>query len=375
MKVLFITNSPVPYRSLFYNRLGEVCDLTVLYERELLADREKTWQSSISNKTFKEIFLKGVKIGNEMSFCPSIVKFLKQNAYDIVVVGVYSSPTSMLAIMHMKHRGIPFILNSDGGLAKNDSPLKFKIKKYFIGSASGWLSPGEVTNEYLSHYGADLSKSYIYPFTSVEEKYIEKAAAAAEEKLRLREEFGIKEEKAVVSVGRFIPLKGFDILIKAAKKLSGDAGVYIVGGEPTEAYLKLGRELGIGNVHYVNFMDAEKLKGFYRACDLFVLPSRTEAWGLVINEAMANGLPVIATDKCVAALELIEDGRNGYLVPVDDDEALAERMNAILGDAILRRQMAEASLKKIQPYSIENMAREHYRIFEKYLNKRGKEHE
>ena len=92
-----------------------------------------------------------------------------------------------------------------------------------------------------------------------------------------------------------------------------------------------------------------------------MLPTKSDVWGLVINEAMAQGLPVVTTDGCVAGVELIENGVNGYIVPVDDNEALTEAIAKTLrGDY---RQMGRQALETIRPYTIENMVKAHVEIF------------
>ena len=83
---------------------------------------------------------------------------------------------------------------------------------------------------------------------------------------------------------------------------------------------------------------------------------------MVINEALAYGLPTITTDRCVAGLELIEDGVNGYVVPVEDEKALTEKIQAVLASDL--EQMGKAALKKVRPYTLENMAKTHAEIFE-----------
>ncbi len=93
-----------------------------------------------------------------------------------------------------------------------------------------------------------------------------------------------------------------------------------------------------------------------------MLPTREDIWGLVINEALAYGLPTITTDRCVAGLELIENGVNGYVVPVEEAQSLAEKINAVLSGDM--QQMGEASLQKVRPYTLENMARTHAAYFE-----------
>lgn len=173
--------------------------------------------------------------------------------------------------------------------------------------------------------------------------------------------------KMVVSVGQFIHRKGFDVLLKAWAKCPAENDLYIIGAEPTEGYLTLKRELALKNAHFVGFKGKEELKEYYRAADLFVLPTREDIWGLVVNEAMANGLPVITTDRCVAGLELVKNGVNGYIVPVDDIEALAQKMCAVLGDDELRSTMAENSLNAIRDWTVEKMADEYCTLMKKFL--------
>ena len=163
-------------------------------------------------------------------------------------------------------------------------------------------------------------------------------------------------------MGQFIYRKGFDVLLKTWQNCSKEYGIYIIGAEPTEEYLNLQRRLGLTNVHFVGFKTKNELQEYYQAADLFVLPTREDIWGLVINEAMANGLPVITTNKCVAGMELIEDGKNGFIIPVDDEKALDDKINTILCDEVLCVNMAKESLKRIKPYTIENMALKHWNI-------------
>ena len=92
-----------------------------------------------------------------------------------------------------------------------------------------------------------------------------------------------------------------------------------------------------------------------------MLPTWSDVWGLVINEAMAYGLPIVTTDRCVAGVELVENGVNGYIVPARDRDALTEAVNRVLAEDY--RTMGKAYLEKIRPYTIENMAKAHMEIF------------
>lgn len=364
MKILFLTNIPSPYRVDFFNELGNLCDLTVLYERHDAKDREANW---LTNKaiSFKEIYLNGINVGNDSAICCSVIKWLKDRSFDLVVVGGYSTPTGMLSIEYMKLKRIPFILNSDGGLLKKESKFRYCIKKHFLSSALAWLSTAKVTDEYLLYYGAKKEKIYRYPFTSIKKEDILNKPLDKEEKIIIKDKLNISYDKMIISVGQFIFRKGFDVLLKACNKLGNDVGIYIIGGDPTEEYLELIQKYGLNNVHFEDFKAKEELSEYYKAADLFVLPTREDIWGLVVNEAMAYGLPVITTDKCVAGLELIEDSKNGYIVAANEDKELSKRMNLIINDMSLSKDMAFNNLSKINKYTIENMAKDHIEFFRK----------
>lgn len=169
-------------------------------------------------------------------------------------------------------------------------------------------------------------------------------------------------KKVVISVGQFIPRKGFDVLLNAWKNCNKEYDLYIIGAEPTAEYIDIKNRLKLDNVYFEGFKTKEILKEYYRAADLFVLPTREDIWGLVVNEAMANGLPVITTSRCVAGLELVEDGVNGFIVPTDDSTMLSMRINEVLENDSLRYKMAIESLKRIRPYTIENMSKIHWKI-------------
>ena len=171
----------------------------------------------------------------------------------------------------------------------------------------------------------------------------------------------------ILSVGQPIHRKGFDLLIKAAEDLGElDAGFFIVGGNPDEECSGLLKDLNVTNVSFVPFMKKEQLAEYYLAADCFVLPTREDVWGLVINEAMTYGLPVITTDKCGAGLELVEDGVNGYIVESESSKALGGAIRSVL-DCDEPAGMADASLSKIEEYTLENMADVHISIFKEIL--------
>lgn len=362
-KVLFITNYPAPYRVRFFDELGKYMDVTVLFSDRVEEKKHRSaqWFESGEGHFRVEQLQKRIFSRHGRDLCTDVVDWIKQDFDKIVVCG-YSNPTILWAMAYMRLHKIPFYMEVDGGLIREESGIKLLMKKKLVGAADGWISSGSYTTEYLLHYGAREEDIHFYPFSSLWQRDILENAVTPEEKESLRRELGITEPKMVLTIGQFIHRKGFDILLRSAARLDKDTGIYIVGGEPTEEYLQLCEELGLKNVHFLGFMKKEALVRHYKAADLFVLPTREDIWGLVINEAMAYGLPVITTDRCVAGLELVEDGVNGYIVPVEDEKILAEKIEESF--AADYRRMGEISLEKVRPYTIENMVRAHVALFE-----------
>ena len=388
MKVLFLANIPSPYRVDFFNELGKLCELTVTYEGQTAIDRNSAWRHAESLH-YEEVFLKGVRTGSDNFLCPGVISVIRRG-WDRIIVGGYSTPTSMLAIEYMRLFRIKFCTQADGGFIKNDTGMKYRIKRHFISAGTWWLSTGRVTTDYLVHYGADRERCYEYPFTSICNKDLlfnstpkERINTDADEdgsfissKQVQKKLLGIKEEKMILSVGRFSfntwYRKGYDVLLRTAEglrasnKANEDAsiGIYIVGDEPTEDFLNWKERENLSNVHFIGFKGKEELSQYYRAADLFVLMTREDVWGLVINEAMAMGLPIITTNMCGAGLELVRENENGFIIPVNDAEALVEKIRFFMDHPEKMEEFGKRSLEIISDYTIERMASRHIEILQ-----------
>lgn len=360
-KVLFITNIPAPYRIDFFNALGTVYDLTVIFEARRAEGIQFNWNED-TVRSFRAVFLSdGIIREKRIDF--KIFRLLEKNVYDHVVATSYGYFTEMAALFYLMHRQIPYYLELDGGIIREgEAPFKRWMKERIIRSAKGIFSSSAATDRVMRYYGAKQTDIHRYPFTSLSEQDLLSAPIGPEEKMALRNGLSMPENSIVLAVGQFIHRKGFDLLLKAAKKLPQEVGIYLAGALPTEEYAALAA--GMGQIHFVGFLDKEALKRYMQASDLFVLPTREDMWGLVINEALANALPVVTTDRCIAGTELIQDGVNGYLIPAEDIDALLDRMNRILQDRDLKCRMGREALLSIRPYTIEGMVQIHQSIFE-----------
>lgn len=361
MKILFITTIPSPYRVSFFNELGKVSDLTVLFEKSVSDERDDSW-SKYRFDNFKGIILKGKAVSVNTAFCPSIVKYLNKK-WDRIIVCNISTPTGMLAIQYMKMHHISYWIEGDGGFAKSGKGLKEMIKRHFIKNADGYFSTSAAHDGYYKTYGANQDRIHRYPFTSLYYNDIIKEKTISDS--FSRNQLGFREERIIISVGRFSYQngygKGYDTLLKVARILGDQYGFYIIGDKPTEEFVSLAKSYELGNIHFVDFMPKKELFKHYQAADVFVLLTRGEAWGLVINEAMACGLPIITTDKCIAGLELVENGVNGYIVPVNAPKQTAQKIKeCFLDDNLV--SYGKNSIAKIQDYTFEKMAERHMEV-------------
>ena len=367
MKVLYLTNIPSPYRVVFFNELVRCgIDVTVLFERKKAQNRDQKWISE-EKFLFQGIYLKSLKIGNENSLALNAIKYINKKDYDLIIIGGYSTITSMICIEYMRLKKIPFVINADGGMISQDSWIKKKLKKHFIGLASAWLSSGSATTKYLVHYGAIRKNVYEFPFSSIKRSNIEETLDDISKK-ELRKKMHLSEEKTILYVGQFIYRKGIDILLDALRKMSSvKMNILLIGGNVTEELKKKAIDYNLKNIHFLPFKSKNDLKAFYKVADVFVMPTRYDIWGLVINEAMGYGLPIVSTNRCVAAQTMIKSGENGFVCDFENSDELAKKILILLNNKSICNNFAKKNIEIAKLYTIENMAKRHLEIFNEII--------
>lgn len=362
MNVLFTSNIPAPYVIDYLNELSKYCNVTALFELKTALDRDDRWYSN--NNNFKIVYLNSIRMNAESGFSFSIIKYLKLG-YDRIIIANPTTLTGIVALLYCRWTGIHFIIQSEGGFQGSGKGIKEKFKKYIMENADYYLSGMGGDNDYFLKYGGTRDKIYWYPFSSMKKKDIDTLIINNTEKEKIRRELGLPMQFIILVVGRFLDCKGHDTILNVAARLP-NIHFCFVGGEPTKEYIDIINDKNLKNVSFRGFMDQERLDKYYHAADLFALATRGDTWGLVINEAMARGLPVITTNKCIAGMHLIENDVNGYVVNVDDENELTEKIHILANNRKKIEEMKENNIKKIQIYSIENMARIIYSIISKY---------
>jgi len=131
-----------------------------------------------------------------------------------------------------------------------------------------------------------------------------------------------------------------------------EVGLVFAGdGVSREELTQLAKRIEPGRVCFPGFAQREKLAGLYALAETLVLPTHSDTWGLVVNEAMACGLPIIVSSVAGCAADLVEDGWNGYVVPPRDSEKLSVAINALVRHPELKQRMSAGSSERIRNYT------------------------
>jgi glycosyltransferase involved in cell wall biosynthesis len=175
-----------------------------------------------------------------------------------------------------------------------------------------------------------------------------------------REKLGLPS-RFILFVGRLVPEKGiFDLLeayAKLERGLRSEVGLVFAGdGISKEELVQQAKRISPGAICFPGFAQREDLAGLYALAETLVLPTHSDPWGLVVNEAMACGLPIVVSSVAGCSADLVEDGWNGYVVPPRDSEKLSVAIDSLLRQPELKQTMSARSLERIRKYSPEACA-------------------
>lgn len=366
MRVLFIFNHPAPYKVRLFNELAKHVEVTALFERSRNADRNPLFYEEGKPK-FKIVLIKGLAFGNENHLSLGIVKHLKANDYDLVIMNGWHTFSEMLALRYLKKHRKSYVFYINGGIIRAKEPYLLKaIKKYFIANADAYMSPDNNSNNYLVHYGADAKKIFNYPYATISNGDILSSPFTSEEKSILRKKLHVEAAKLFVACGQFIPRKNHRRLIEHWRKAPKDHVLLLIGGgKEKRGYENLLQKYNLQNVQIINYVTKDILFEYFRSADICLFPTKEDIYGHVVNEAFSQGLPVIASHHANSALHLIEDGVNGYLIDFEDDDQITTTILKVLSSP----EMPLESLKTAQNNTIEIMGQRHLEVFNHLVKK------
>jgi len=278
----------------------------------------------------------------------NLVNTLVRLQIDVVLSRAWS--VNLVTSAAASKADIPSVLFLSGSIdLSHHSGIKRKIHKHFIQKAAHVISvSNKAKGNCVRWLQIDKNKITVI-HNGVDLKRVAKKSAHTE---ILPEYLTKLEAPKIVFVGRLIHRKGLDLLLKSISEIKGiDQTVELIvvgGGEEKPAYKKLAQDLGIyKNVHFVG--EQKNPFPFMKLADIFVLPSRSEGFPNVLLEAMALGLPVIASN-CETGPGEILNGKNGLLVDPNSSESLFEPLNLLLNNDTVRSEIGSSGKDTVRQY-------------------------
>lgn len=351
-QALLITNIPTPYRIPLFVELSR--QLTARSYRlkvvfAAMGYSRRQWRINLDGCGFDYEILTSrpwmIGRSESVSFTyPGLSRLIQRDRPDVILVSGYSIATVKLWLRSL-FRPTPYILWSGTIDSQHDSfpRLRQWQRRLLVSRASAFVAYGSMARDYLIRLGAPRDRIQIATNT-VDTEFFRR------ESQRLRTNTASQE---FLYIGDLSERKRPDLLIQAFARLAkrhSAATLRLVGDGPARGVLeRMVRELGIGSrVHFDGYRQRSELPAYLARACCFVFPTGYDIWGLVLTEALAAGLPCIASVNAGATHDLIQDGVTGFQVDFTDVESVAQKMGYIVEHPLEAQRMGLAASQFIR---------------------------
>lgn len=340
--LVFLTNLSAFYKINLYNEIAKKQNIFVIFISKYSKDRNGDFFKG--EKNFEYTYLdNGVyEERNSKKNALKLIKILKKMNYKKIALGGWDSLENWTGwLLSSKEQNAVVIESSE--FESTNIGIKGLIKKIFISKVSLGFASGESQSNLLRNVGyeGEIRKTKGVGIFNYKKVNIEKS---------------IKEVKKFLYVGRLSPEKNLEQIIRTFNNMS-NLELSIVGYGPLEKKLK---KLSNNNIKFLGKINNEKLSEIYHENDVFILPSKSEPWGLVVEEALYNGLPVIVSDRVGCHTELIKNDEQGYVYDVESDKDLEMAIEKIMD--LERYSKIKFNVKKLDFEKIKNMQIKSYSL-------------
>jgi glycosyltransferase involved in cell wall biosynthesis len=356
-RILMVYIEPTPYISGLISKLREqyrgtiqVCYVTTNLTQD--------WKISIDGCA-DELLPK-----RQTSAKRRIKELLSSGAFDAVHLAGWGHPVLRATMMIAWRLGVPSLVESDTPRPPRQSVLKRVVKRivypWLFRLPAMFLPGGTRQSQYLQSFGVDEAKMRIAQMT-VDVSAITRYVGAVDRRRRaeIREKYGFAGSEVIaLYVGRLVPCKGINCLLNAfqqAVQRHSSLRLLVVGDGELRDNVRAAA-LSCRAVVPTGRLCGNDLLDVYAIADFLVVPSLSESWGLAINEAMAAGIPIIASD-CVGCVDdLIPNNQTGFVVPADDSGSLCDAICRLASDNLKRTSLAENASRLIAGWTLEHEA-------------------
>jgi len=378
-RLAVLNSHPVQYFAPLYRRLARQpeIDLTVYYCSHQGAEgyydpgfmRTIKWDVPLLDG-YSYKFLPNMRPDDEVNgftslINPDIVREIRRERYTALWLHGYGYLTDLIALAAARLCATPVLYHSESSLvydARVRRPLHVRLIKppflrLLFKQCSAFLAIGTLNREFYVSHGADPDQIYHVPYSVDNDYFANKADNLVADGQALRQAMGIPAGAVVFLFAAKISASKSPLeLLQAYERLRdlrNKALIMVGDGElrgRTEAYVA---EKNLWDVHHVGFVNQSELPRYYAMSDVFMRPDGLAKgdWGLSVNEAMASGLAVIATDSIGATRDLVKNGENGIVVRFGDIDDLADAMRRMVSDPETCRRMGLRSREIISQWS------------------------
>ena len=363
-RVALLTEIPAPFRVPLFNELAarDGIELRVLFLS--LRDPKRPYPVLHDEFAFEWEALPGRDLLHGSRWVvgnAGVARALRKSRPDVIVLGGWNQPAFWRAALLARRARVPYLVWVES--TERDARSGFAgfeaAKRALLRGAAGALVPGRASAEYVARLGVPRERVRIAPNAVDERPFRLRVDELRRDREALRAELGVTAP-LVLQVARLDPEKGVDMLVRATEGLGVELALAGTGAEADEL-----RRIASAGTRFLGFLPAEELVRWYAAADVFVLASRSEQWGMVVNEAAAAALPIETTEAVGAAYDLVEEGVSGFRVPPGAGRALRSAIERLVVADGLRaragarsRELAATHTPEAWADAVEALARE-----------------
>jgi len=294
--------------------------------------------------------------------CPEVWGEVRRGGYDALWIHGYAHAVNLIAAAAAVSKGIPVFVRSETHLGLQRTGWKRGLRDFVLRHAyrhlAGFLAIGSGNKAYYKSLGAPEDRIFDVPYTVDNARFGAQAKLDAEARAALLAGLGLDpSHPVIIYASKFMRRKHPDHLIEAFARIRAEglqANLLMVGAGELDAELRQRvQSLKLDKVAFPGFANQQALPRLFGASDIFVLPSENEPWGLIVNEAMAAGLPVVVSEEIGCTADLVINGRSGIKFPCGDINALTAALRELTADPAKRRHMAQGAKDVIAQWSYE----------------------
>jgi len=291
---------------------------------------------------------------------PMLIDHITAWRADAVLVIGWAYQGHLKAIRHFKNK-MPVYFRGDSTLMSQHKAIKKILKLFFLRWVYSHIGHafyvGKNNKAYFKAYGLKETQLSFTPHAIDNNRFAQDRAAEAQ---RLRFSLNIKSDDILILfAGKFEPVKDAGTLLIAFENLSREKVHLLLAGNGIDEHRlkeKAKRSQAAERIHFMNFQNQSYMPVLYQACDLFCLPSLSETWGLSVNEAMACGKAVLASNKVGCAADLITEGKNGMTFLQGNPNDLGSALKEMTSSKEILAKFGEHSRKVIGDWTFEKIA-------------------